>query len=77
MGQIDIHVYGGNRVLETVAPIKHRNGVLQILYTNFVDRNAAVIAFILNIFDIQQVLIHMMPAILIDILFSRLAQSGT
>ena len=51
VGQIDIHVYGGNRVLEAVAPIKNRNGILQILYTDFVDRNAAIIALILDIFD--------------------------
>jgi hypothetical protein len=52
MGQVNIHVDAGNGVLAAFEPVENRNGILQILNPYFVDRNAAVIALILNILHI-------------------------
>ena len=50
MGQIDIHIDGGNGVLRSVAPIANRDRISQIFDTDLINRKVAIISLILNVF---------------------------
>jgi hypothetical protein len=50
MGQIDIHVDRGNRILRSVTAIANGYRVSQIFDTDLINWNVAVIALILRVF---------------------------
>ncbi len=51
--QIDIHIYGGDRMLKSIATIAHRYRVPQVFDADLINRNIAVIALILCVFHPQ------------------------
>ncbi len=46
---VDIHVYGGYRVLDPVDLVHHSDRIAYILYANFVYADVPVVGLILNI----------------------------
>jgi len=53
MGKIDIHVYGGNRMLIAVFAVQNRYGIAQVFYTDFINGNVAEVSFVLYIFHFK------------------------
>jgi hypothetical protein len=49
VGQVDVHVDSGDRMLETVCLVQDNNGIFYILNPNLVDLNHPVVVHVLNI----------------------------
>ena len=61
MGQIDIHIDGGNGVLGAFPTIANGDGVPQIFDPHLVNRNVAVIALVLGVFHVISEDSHFLP----------------
>jgi hypothetical protein len=49
VGQIHIHIDSRNRMLRTISPITHGNGIAKIFYPDFIDGNIAEIRLTLDV----------------------------
>ena len=49
MGQINVHVYGGHRMLDPVALVHHGNRIADIFHPHLVDADVPVVSLILDI----------------------------